>query len=67
VIEFGDKIKANVLLSYGNSTQENSTHNGDQLKLFSQNKLRDAYFYPAEVKAHVKRREVMVNGKMKEE
>ena len=67
VIEFGDKIKANVLLSYGNSTQENSTHNGDQLKLFSQNKLRDAYFYPADVKLHMKKREVMINGKMKDE
>ena len=66
VIEFGDKIKANVLLSYGNSTQENSPHNGDQLRLFSQKNLRQAYFYPAEVKAHMKRTEVMVNGKMKE-
>jgi acyl-homoserine-lactone acylase len=67
VIEFGDKIKANVLLSYGNSTQENAVHNGDQLRLFSRKELREAYFYPSDVEKHKKRKEVMIKGQMKED
>ena len=59
VIEFGAKTRAKVLLSYGNSTQDNSPHNGDQLQLFSAKKLRDAYFYPADVKAHTIKTEVL--------
>jgi acyl-homoserine-lactone acylase len=35
VIEFGQKIRAKALLSYGNSTQKDSPNNGDQLALFS--------------------------------
>ena len=35
VIEFGDKIKAKALISYGNSTEKDSPNNGDQLKLYS--------------------------------
>jgi len=49
IIEFGDRIKANVLLSYGNSTQAGSPHRGDQLKLFSEKKLRLAAFYRDDV------------------
>lgn len=49
VIEFGDRIKANVLLSYGNASQSGSPHRGDQLKLFSEKKLRPAAFYRDEV------------------
>jgi acyl-homoserine-lactone acylase len=49
IIEFGDRIKANVLLSYGNSSQAGSPHRGDQLKLFSEKKLRPAAFYKEDV------------------
>jgi acyl-homoserine-lactone acylase len=49
IIEFGDHIKANVLLSYGNATQAGSPHRGDQLKLFSEKKLRTAAFYRDDV------------------
>lgn len=45
IIEFGDRVKANVLLSYGNSSQKGSPNRGDQLKLFSKKKLRQAAFY----------------------
>lgn len=56
VIEFGDRIKANVLLSYGNASQAGSPHRGDQLRLFSEKKLRPAAFYREEVlKAMVSR------------
>ncbi|MBA4056999.1 MAG: hypothetical protein C0490_19950 [Marivirga sp.] len=49
IIEFGDRVKANVLLSYGNSSQKGSPNRGDQLKLFSGKKLRPAAFYPEDV------------------
>lgn len=63
VIEFGDKVRAKVLLSYGNSTQPDSPHNGDQLDLFSKKELRDAWFYPEDLKGHVKKTEVLKDGK----
>jgi acyl-homoserine-lactone acylase len=63
VIEFGEKIRAKVLMSYGNSSQEGDQHSGDQLKYFSEKKLRDAYFYPADVKKHKVRTEILKNGK----
>ncbi len=65
VIEFGDRVNAKVLLSYGNSTQRNSPHYGDQLALFSKKELRDCYFYPMEVKRHVSRRETLREGKFR--
>lgn len=49
VIEFGDEVKAKVLLSYGNSTQKSSPHNGDQLELFAKKEMRDAWYYEADV------------------
>ena len=49
IVEFGDKVKANVLLSYGNSSEKGSPHKGDQLKLFSEKKLRSASFYKEDV------------------
>ena len=52
VIEFGDEVNAKVLLSYGNATQKDSPHNGDQLELFSKKELRDAWFTKEEVTAH---------------
>jgi acyl-homoserine-lactone acylase len=62
LIEFGEQVQARVLLSYGNSTQDNDPHNGDQLKLFSEKKLRDAHFYPKDVEANKVRREVLRSG-----
>jgi acyl-homoserine-lactone acylase len=62
VIEFGDEVKANVLLSYGNSTQKDSPHNGDQLELFSKKELREAWFTSEEVKANTKSRFVLKDG-----
>jgi acyl-homoserine-lactone acylase len=67
VIEFGDQVKAKVLLSYGNATQADSPHNGDQLVLFSKKELRDAWFSKTEVEANTVRIEVLTpNGFVKE-
>ena len=59
VIEFADPVKAKVLLSYGNATQKDSPHNGDQLELFSKKQLRDAWFTMQQVKANTVRVERM--------
>lgn len=65
IIEFGDKVRAKVLLSYGNSTQNGSPNFGDQLKLFSRKEMRNCDFYPADVQKSTVRTEVMQNGKFK--
>jgi acyl-homoserine-lactone acylase len=57
IIEFGKRIRAKVLLSYGNASEENSPHRGDQLTLYSAKALRDAWFYPEDVKKHTARLE----------
>jgi acyl-homoserine-lactone acylase len=49
IIEFSDSVKASVLLSYGNSSQKGSPNRGDQLKMFSESKLRPARFYRNDV------------------
>ena len=59
VIEFGEEVQAKVLLSYGNATQEDSPHFGDQLEHFSRKEFRDAWFTPQEVDANVKRLELL--------
>lgn len=66
VIEFGDEVHAKVLLSYGNATQSDSPHNGDQLELFSRKELRDAWFTEAEVKANTAKIEILTENGFKE-
>ena len=66
VIEFGDKVRAKVLLSYGNATQKDSPHNGDQLELFSKKELRDAWFTKAEVESNTARIEVITENGFRE-
>ncbi len=62
VIEFGDKVNAKVILSYGNATQNDSPHKGDQLELFSNMELRDAWFTKAEVEANTVKTEIMTKS-----
>jgi len=63
VIEFGDKVRAKVLMSYGNSTQEGSPHYGDQLELFSKKEMRDCLFYREDVLKHVVEKDVIIMDK----
>ena len=58
IIEFGEGPKARVLLSYGNATQPESPHFGDQLELFSRKDLRDAWFTPEALEGHIEKTEV---------
>jgi len=57
VVEFGDRPKAKVLLTYGNATQNGNPHVGDQLEMFSEKKMRDAWFERVDVEANLERRE----------
>lgn len=66
IIEFSDPIKAKVLLSYGNSSQKNSPHNGDQLELFSKKELRNAWFTKADIEANISKVEVMYDNGFRE-
>jgi acyl-homoserine-lactone acylase len=58
IVEFSDPVRANVLLSYGNSTQPNSPHRGDQLELFSQKKLRPVWRTREQIEQNLELKEV---------
>jgi acyl-homoserine-lactone acylase len=53
LVEFGDQLRAKVLLTYGNSSRADSPHNGDQLELLSNKQLRDPWRSRAEVMDHL--------------
>jgi acyl-homoserine-lactone acylase len=58
-VEFSNPVRAQVLLSYGNSSQPGLPHHGDQLELFSRKALRPVWRTRAEVEAHLEAREVL--------
>ncbi len=58
-IEFGDEVKAKVLNTYGNATQPNSPHLGDQLPLYLRGELRKAWRDRKEIMVHLERKEVL--------
>jgi acyl-homoserine-lactone acylase len=62
ITEFGEQVRAKVLLTYGNATQPHSPHVGDQLTLFAEKKLRDAWLSREEVEENLAKREVLVRG-----
>lgn len=57
VTEFGEEVKAEVILSYGNASQKGSRHIGDQLQLLSEKRLRPALLSRAEIKKNLEKRE----------
>jgi acyl-homoserine-lactone acylase len=63
ITEFGKKVKANVLLSYGNSSQPGSKHASDQLQLLSQKKLRPALLEKSEVLKNLEKKEIITSTK----
>lgn len=56
-VEFSNPVKAKVLTSYGNSTQPNSPHQTDQLKLFANQKLRDVWRSRKDISDHLAARQ----------
>lgn len=59
VTEFGEKVRAQVLLSYGNSTQPGSKHKGDQLKMLSEKTLRPALLDKSDIMKQMEKRELL--------
>ena len=59
VIEFGDKPKAMALLSYGNASQKGSKHRTDQLKFYSEKKMRPVWRNKKEIEQHLELREIL--------
>ena len=59
VVEFGKKIRAKGILSYGNSTENSSSFRADQLSLMTTRKLRDVWFYEDEIDKNTVKRETL--------
>jgi len=59
VIEFGEKVKAQVILSYGNATQPGNKHAGDQLNMLSEKKLRPALLEKDEILKTLEMRDLL--------
>lgn len=58
VVEFSNPVKAQVLNSYGNSTQPNSPHQTDQLALSAHKQLRPVWRSRSDIEAHLVSRQV---------
>jgi acyl-homoserine-lactone acylase len=59
VTEFGDPVRAMVLLGYGNATQSGSIHAGDQLEYMAAGKLRPALLNRHEILENLEKKEII--------
>ncbi|MCT0252585.1 acylase [Synechocystis sp. CS-94] len=59
LVEFADRPGAQSILVYGNASQPDSPHNGDQLELYSKNQLRPVWRSPKEIRAHLEKEEIL--------
>ncbi len=59
LVEFSEPVRAAALLSYGNASQPDSPHRGDQLALFARKQLRPVWRTRKEIEAHLESREVL--------
>ena len=57
VLEMGEETKAKGLLTYGNSSNPDNKHYGDQLELFSKNQLRNIWFKRTDQEANLELKE----------
>jgi acyl-homoserine-lactone acylase len=55
VVEFGDSVKARAVTAGGESGNPLSPHFNDQAVRYSKGDLREVYFYPSQLKGHIKR------------
>ncbi|MDJ0835618.1 MAG: acylase [Acidobacteriota bacterium] len=58
-VEFGEPVRAQVLMSYGNASQSHSPHQADQLALLATQKLRPALLTEEDIRAHLKEEETL--------
>ncbi len=59
VVEMDETIKAKGLLTYGNSSDPDNPHYGDQLELFSKNQLREIWFSREAQELYLEKKEHM--------
>jgi acyl-homoserine-lactone acylase len=59
LVEFSDPPRALALLSYGNASEPTSPHVGDQLRMYSQKRLRPVWRTREEIGAHQRMREAL--------
>ena len=59
LVEFSQPVRAKALLSYGNASQPDSRHRGDQLALFARKQLRPVWRTRQEIEANLESREVL--------
>jgi acyl-homoserine-lactone acylase len=59
VVEFGSPLKAQALLAYGNASDPTSPHDGDQLKLYAEKRLRPVWRTLPEIEANLEGREIL--------
>ncbi|MEH2178731.1 acylase [Nostoc sp.] len=57
-VEFSQPVKAMALIGYGNATQPNSPHVGDQLKLLAHKQLRQVWRSRQDILPHLTERKV---------
>lgn len=57
-VEFGDPLRAQVMLGYGNASQPGSPHRTDQLQLFSDKEMRPVWRAREEIEANLRNRTV---------
>lgn len=62
LVKFSDPVQAHVLLGYGNATQPESPHRGDQLELFARKELRPAWRTRDSIRVHLERRKRFETG-----
>jgi acyl-homoserine-lactone acylase len=58
-VEFGETARARVLLTYGNASQPDSPHFGDQLVLSANGEMRTAWLTREEIEANLEERETI--------
>jgi acyl-homoserine-lactone acylase len=56
VVEFGEQVKAESIIPYGNSSDPNSPHYTDQAKLFAEGKFKAVLFTDEEIDAKIESR-----------
>ncbi len=55
VVEFGDKVHAKAVTAGGESGHPSSPHFNDEAERYTTGNLREVYFYPSDLKGHIKR------------
>ena len=58
-VEFADPIQAKVLTVYGNATQPNSSHVGDQLSLYAKGNMRSVWRDRSDIEQHLESKELI--------